>query len=377
MTGWIRALLAGALLCALAAGPALAQTSYPTVKIAGRLQLQGYWMDNGDPASRANGAGPESNFFVRRARIQANVQISEFVSAVIQPSFEGGRVSGVRLRDAFVDVRFMTDSAPTLITLRVGQEKRPFGRYELISSTNLPSIERGAGRGMVASASNDIFTRHGYLSHDIGMSLIAAFHDMVTVQVGVYDGRGESQNDNNAAKSFGARGTVAITPRLNVGASIFSHDYLIARPNIPPATGTTPDSSARNTAFGVDAQWNKPGEPGLFLVADYMMGEDTTSTLQGTTRRENNDMRGLSAVAAYHIRRQSPGSYLYAIEPVLRFDRAEPNADVDDDESSLMTAVLGLYFSSKAQLRIGYERQTFADDRPAIQGLRTAMTVNF
>lgn len=373
----IRSMIAIATVCIAGTRGALAQTSYPTVKIGGRLQYQGYWMDNADSASRANGAGPESNYFIRRARIQATVQINEYVSAVIQPSFEGGRVSGVRLRDAFMDVRFMKEDAPTTVTLRFGQEKRPFGRYELISSNNLPSIERGAGRGMVAAASNDLFTRHGYMSHDIGMSLIAAFHNRVSVQVGVYDGRGESQNDNNAAKSFGARGTVAITPLLNLGASVFSHDYLLARPNLPPATGTTPDSSARSTAFGIDAQWNRPGEPGLFLVADYMTGEDTTSTLQGGTRRENNDMRGFSAVAAYHVRVRSPESHLYAIEPAIRFDRAEPNTDVNDDESSLMTAVLGLYFSSRAQLRVGYERQTFANDRPVIQGLRTAMTVNF
>ena len=36
----------------------------------------------------------------------------------------------------------------TLLFLRGGQEKRPFGRYELTSSNNLPSIERGAGAGI-------------------------------------------------------------------------------------------------------------------------------------------------------------------------------------------------------------------------------------
>ena len=50
----------------------------------------------------------------------------------------------------------------------MGQEKRPFSRYELTSSNNLPSIERGAGRGLPGKASNDIFGDNGFLSHDVG-----------------------------------------------------------------------------------------------------------------------------------------------------------------------------------------------------------------
>ena len=55
--------------------------------------------------------------------------------------------SGLRLRDAWVDVRFTKEGNPGAFFLRAGQEKRPYSRYELTSSTNLPSIERGGRPG--------------------------------------------------------------------------------------------------------------------------------------------------------------------------------------------------------------------------------------
>jgi hypothetical protein len=57
---------------------------------------------------------------------------------------------------------------------------------------------------------------------------------------------------------------------------------------------------------------------------------------------------------------------------------ADPNTDADDDKVTTLTAVLGFYLSSKAQLRVGYERQSFqGTDVPSISGVRSALTVNF
>ena len=75
---------------ALVAGVSVAQaqTTYPNVKVTGRLQEQFYYFGNEDYAATV---GPQSNFFTRRARIEARGNISENVVVYIQPSFEGGR----------------------------------------------------------------------------------------------------------------------------------------------------------------------------------------------------------------------------------------------------------------------------------------------
>lgn len=374
-------------LLGLGAGALAAQTTYPNVKITGKLQEQFYYLDN-DPYPVV---GPNSNFFTRRARIEARGNISENVLFVIMPSFEGGRTlsslsttcqdlitdptaaipdtlevecrttgrGGVRLRDAYLEVAFTKPDAKNRFALRVGQEKRPFGRYELTSSSNLPSIERGAGQGLLPVASNNLFEENGFLSHDVGASLLVGVSDKATFQVGAYNGRGESVSDNNNAKSFGARATFQILPQINIGASYFSHDGIVGV-----------DTSFTNGAFGLDAQWGKVGDAGLYVVADYMNGEAANAA--------KTPIQGVSVVGAYHIRMKSPTSWLYAIEPAVRYDLADADTDTDDTGTTLIDAGVNLYLSSKAQIRIMYESQSFsAEGAESISGFRSAVTVNF
>jgi hypothetical protein len=365
-------------------GSASAQTTYPNVKLTGRLQEQFYVFDNEPYAATV---GSESNFFTRRARIEARGQISENVTVYIQPSFEGGRNlsnvvttcsgtplvcrttgrSGLRLRDAWIDVRFSPEASKGGLYLRAGQEKRPYSRYELTSSNNLVSIERGAGQGMLPRASNDLFSSNGFLSHDVGASIRYEYKlddlRLVTLKFGAYNGQGESLNDVNNTKSFGARATAGLWSKLDIGGSWFAHDGIVT-------VGTTPDSAFTNYAWGVDAQWGKPGEEGLYVLGEYLDGNDATSA--------KNKIRGVQGLAAYNYRFKSPTSWLYAIEPAFRVDLADPNTALESDRATLITAVLGIYMSSKAQLRVAYERQSFQDDiTPAISGVRSALTVNF
>ena len=385
MTVQASRILSGTMLLAtIAVGSASGQTTYPNIRLSGRLQEQFYYFSNEDYAATV---GPKSNFFTRRARIEARGQISENVAVYIQPSFEGGRNlsglvttctgtpltcrttgrSGLRLRDAYIDVRFSPEGSKGALYLRAGQEKRPYSRYELVSSTNLPSIERGAGQGLLARASNDIFGAAGFLSHDVGASVRYEYKiddvRLVTLKLGAYNGQGESFNDVNNKKSFGARGTFGITSKLDVGGSWFAHDGIVT-------VGGVPDSTFTNYAFGVDAQWGKPGDEGLFALAEYLHGNDATAN--------KFTIQGLQGVAAYNIRMKSPTSWLYAFEPALRVDLADPNTDADDDRVTTISAVLGIYLSSRAQFRVAYERESFQGDvNPSISGMRSALTVNF
>jgi hypothetical protein len=309
------------------------------------------------------------------------------VAVYVQPSFEGGRNlsgvvttcsgtplvcrttgrSGLRLRDAYIDVRFTPEASKGALYLRAGQEKRPFSRYELTSSTNLPSIERGAGQGLLPRASNDLFGSAGFLSHDVGASVRYEYKldeiRLITVRLGAYNGQGESLNDVNNKKSFGARGTVGLTSKLDIGASWFAHDGIVT------VDGTL-DSAFTNYAFDIDASWGKPGDEGLYALAEYLRGNDATASKL--------KIQGIQAVAAYNIRMTSPTSWLYAVEPAFRFDIADPDLDAEDDRVTTLSGVLGIYMSSRAQLRVAYERQSFQDDAsPSISGVRSALTVNF
>ena len=384
--------LTGAAVLALAS-LAQGQTTYPNVKVTGRLQEQFYYFNNDDYAATT---GPNSNLFTRRARIEARGNISENVVVYIQPSFEGGRNlnnvtttctssavpdgggtptitcrtsgrSGLRLRDAWIDVRFTKAVNKSAIWFRAGQEKRPFSRYELTSSTNLPSIERGAGQGLIPRASNDLFGGAGYLSHDVGVSLRMEHKlddvRLVTLKFGAYNGQGESLNDVNNKKSFGARAAAAVTQKIDVGGSWFTHDGIVTVDEIA-------DSNFTNTAWDVDAQYGKVGDEGLYVLAEYLQGDDASAAKQ--------NMRGMQGLAAYNIRTSSPTAWLYAIEPFARVDVADPNTDTDDDGATVITAGIGIYMSSKAWFRIAYERQSFqAEGLEDISGVRSMLAVNF
>jgi len=371
-------------LVTLGTASASAQTTYPNVKLLGRLQTQFFHFENEDYAATV---GPKSNLFIRRVRLEARGQISENVALYIMPSFEGGRTltslvttctgtpltcrttgrSGLRLRDAYIDMRFTPEASKGALYLRAGQEKRPFSRYELTPANNLPSIERGAGQGLLPRASNDLFGSAGFLSHDVGASVRYEYRiddlRLITLKFGAYNGQGESLNDVNNKKSFGARGSVGITPKLEVGGSWFAHDGIVT-------VGGAPDSSFTNYAFDIDAQWGKPGDEGLFVLAEYLHGNDATAS--------KFTIQGLQGVAAYNVRMTSPTSWLYAFEPAVRIDLADPNTDAEDDRVTTITGVLGIYMSSRAQLRVAYERQSFQGDvSPSISGVRSALTVNF
>ncbi|MBA2458500.1 MAG: hypothetical protein H0V43_06025 [Gemmatimonadales bacterium] len=393
MRAMARGILSGILFCTAVVGIGEAQTTYPDVKLTGRLQEQFYYFDN---AAYATQVGPQSNIFTRRARIEARGDISENVSVYIMPSFEGGRNlsgvtttctssevpagggtptitcrttgrSGLRLRDAYIDVRFSPEASKSAMYLRAGQEKRPYSRYELTSAHNLPSIERGAGQGLLPRASNDLFGSAGFLAHDVGAS-VRLEHKLdevrlVTVKLGAYNGQGESLNDVNDKKSFGARATAAVTDKFDVGGSWFSHDAIVT-------VGTVSDSSFSNSAWGLDAQYGKTGDEGLFALVEYLQGEDASAaTLQ---------MRGIQGVAAYNVRMTSPTSWLYAVEPFARVDLADPDTDTGDNGATTLTAGLGLYMSSKAWFRIAYERQSFqAADAESVSGIRSMLAVSF
>jgi hypothetical protein len=370
-----------------------AQQAYPAIRVTGSMQVQGYYYDR---TSFAPDSGL-SDFFLRRARIEAEGEINEYVKVKIQPSYEGGRGlvqeptvicgaagqpctvtggrTGFRLRDAFIDVALFKPASATNVVFRFGQEKRPFNRYSLTSSRNLPSIERGAGQGLPGLQAFDLANVNGFSEHDIGVSTTLttalAGGRRVTLKAAAYNGEGETVlRDRNNAKSFGFRATVDVWRKLNVGASYFSHD----NPNL--AAGR--DSTYRNTAWGVDGQWGKPGDAGLFVLADYFQGRDLTKA----ARR----ILGFGGVAAYHFRVRRAESWLYAIEPMVRWDVGNLNRDISgaalvsalDNKYHLFTAGVGLYLASKAQFRIAYEQETAAlAGSPTIRGVRSAMTVNW
>jgi len=369
----------------LVASVAAAQA--PNIAVQGRVQLQ-YRYSSGDSSANYSKTGVNNLFEIRRLRIQTNVRFGDNITLVIQPSFE---MASLRMRDAFLRVGLTPNLA-----LVAGQEKSPFQRYELNSSNNLLSIERGLRVLKLSGkeALNDILVQNGYASHDIGAFLEAETKDhRFFVKGGVQGGSRESTADVNNAKSFFARatGTALMNkdnqPQLQVGASFGSRDRAICS-NCPagplPATPAYyPDSSKRTSAFGLDAEWGG-FRPGLHVIADFATGDNVpvsggfrvnsgrnTANLRNSADSNIVTFRGVHLIGAYRILTTGSDTRLIKIvEPAVRFDYTDPNTSVANDQGILITPVLNLYFANSVELRAGIDLYFYKDATGASQSAR-------
>jgi hypothetical protein len=367
--------------------PAVAQAQAPTVQVQGRIQVQ-YRASSGDSSSNFNTNAVSNIFEVRRLRIQTNVRFGDNINLVIQPSFE---MAALRMRDAYLRV-----GLSPRIGITMGQEKSPFQRYELNSSNNLLSIERGlrilrlAGR----EGLNDLLTSNGYTSHDLGAFVDYVGPDnKVTIKFGVQQGSRESATDVNSAKSFYGRATAtAITnadnqPVLQLGASFASRDRAICNAAANGGAGCTTnlafyaDSSRSTTAFGLDAEWGG-FRPGLHVFADFASGKTAPAANRINTGRNTANLRtsadsalrtfmGFSLIAAYRVNTTGPDTRLVKIfEPALRIDYLDPDTDLGDNQGILITPVLNIYFANTVVLRAGFDFYSYKDATGASQSAR-------
>lgn len=374
---------------------AAAQT--PNIRVAGRVQTQ-FSALSGDSSSNFNPHAQATSIFeVRRLRIQADVRIGENINMVLQPSFE---MSALRMRDAYLRV-VLPHGIASGVGLTMGQEKKPFNRYELNSSNTLPSIERGLRlRGFTGVlAQNNLLEENNYLAHDLGASLdVYGVQNRAAFKIGMYQGSGESAVDVNNAKSFAARATGTILqdiearPVLRVGAAFISRDRAIT--TTATSTAFTPDSVKRTTAFAIDAEWGD-FRPGLHVFLDFAtgkaldtglhclngavpiscrfdVGRNTGNLRPGTPDSAFTTFQSLQVVAAWRWQPEDPtGNRLIKIlEPALRIDYTDPNTAIGNNHGMLITPVLNIYWSQTTVMRAGIDLYSYHDAAGASQTLR-------
>lgn len=356
----------------------VAQAQAPTIQVQGRIQVQ-YRFSSGDSSGNYNPLQVSNGFEVRRLRIQTNVRFGDNMTLSIQPSFEMG---ALRMRDAFLRVGL----SPRL-GVTIGQEKSPFQRYELNSSNNLLSIERGVRilRLSGREGLNDLLSVNGYASHDLGAFVdFAAPDNKFTVKVGVQNGSRESSADVNNAKSFFGRATATVMtnadnqPVLQLGASFASRDRAVCSAvvatclNAAAAKTYFADSSKATTAFGFDLEWGG-FRPGWHVIADFATGDNVRSAVRVISGRNagnvlnTNDssvvtFRGASLIGAYRLNTTGPDTrVIKTIEPALRIDYLDPNTSVADDQGILITPVVNIYFANSVALRAGFDFYSYKD----------------
>ncbi|HSW28136.1 MAG TPA: porin [Longimicrobiales bacterium] len=273
-----------------------------------------------------------SQFFFRRARIEADITVNDFFEARLQPEFGGFTAE---LKDAYVKFNF----SPAF-QLTVGQFKRPFDLFELASSVDLSIIERDgrvggvstcAGVGSVCSYSR-LTERLGFADRDIGVRVGGA-RGKVAYEVSMTNGAGQNVVDENDAKSFSGRMSLKAGPDLTLGANLALHDY------VDPAK-----EDAHAGAWGVDAQYGT-WRDGLLVQASLVGGENWKKL---DTSGDASAFMAFQGAASWYAPLE--GKRVVGIEPLLRVSFGDPDRDVADDGGLVFTPGLMLYIAGRNKI---------------------------
>lgn len=325
------AALALASLALLPAGELAAQFEVEgraaSLRVGGRVHLQARH-DSPDDS-------PAETFFVRRARITADVKVGDFLDGRLQPEFSG---SG-SLQDAWVRL-----SVAPSFRVSMGQFKRAHEGFELASSTELAVIERDgrisgtadcAGVGGVCSLSR-LTTVLGFSGRDAGLRVEGRLGGGVSYLATLTNGSGPNRTDDNEAKSYSGRLSWRAADNLTLSGYYGVHDYLVP---------SNVDETDHGGAGGIEVEVG-PYRDGFRLHAGIVAGDNW---------RAGPDVGFLAAQGIASWYHPTEGGRWAAFEPILRVAWTDADTDAADDAALLVTPGLHLYVQGRNRIGVNVD----------------------
>jgi hypothetical protein len=347
--GWVgKGLLGSTLLLALAA-PLRAQTvSAPgvdSVRVRANLQAQ-------FNTTSADGEA-DSEWLMRRARIGIGAYAAGWLQAYVEGDFGRGRAV---LTDGYVSLRF----DPRLV-LRAGQFKVPFDELELISSRELPVVERDpVPRGATGLSPNSLLDDLGYNARDIGADWNGRF-DRVRATVGVFNGQGDNEEEPDDGKQVAARleGEVAEGWRV---AGAWTGLRLSEPAAAPEATWYH--------AFELAIRGGEYAESGPQVLGQVFLGDDHDPVALGD---DDASFFAWQAIVGWHVPTYGT-PFLIGWEPIVRAGqtRIEDGSILVDDEvvdlagaepsTTVLTGGINLYWKERIRTQVQVDWASFDGD---------------
>ena len=328
-----------------------------TVKGAEKLTISAYTQARyayrtDIPDSLVNNA-----LFVNRARVKLAADITKHTWAELQVDFASSR----RVKDAIVGL----EPHPA-ITIQAGQFKRPYSQEELFSSSATPLINRGLMNDLAVASL-------GYGGRSQGLMGIGRTRsESVTGYIGVFTGAGEADlgiGDNLGGRQtdFNNRGK-DIVGRLVYQTKGEAKLRLAASGSTRSVGGNYTGGDSVTHKAKVFTSWGADGElklKELSLWAEVDGGDNFRYSGQAFT----DTLMSYKApsfigwhIAANWYKELAGDHMLSAIQPEARFEMLDPNTDVSNDGSNLVTAGLSLFFGKGMRWRTNAEWEMFQDD---------------
>lgn len=317
------------LLAALAAAPAVGQVQFTSdaisIDVTGRVHAQ--WN-----TSSVNGADA-MEFEIRRARMTFEIGIDDFISGKIQPDFGRG---GISLKDAYVQFNFH----PAFNVL-MGQMKRPFDLFELLSSTQIVVIERtGAIRGASGCLGpggtcswSRLTESLDYSDRDIGVRFQGRPSERVEYFASITNGTGANTPDENGAKSYTGRVVLHGTTNVRFAANVGVHDYLTAG-------GDTQYAGA----LGGDVELGEFNGAGPHFQAGVLYGGNWRNL---DAAGDPSTFITAQTIISYNAMVEGGAGHVRGVEPLLRISYADPDTGAPSAEALLFTPGVAFHFTGR------------------------------
>lgn len=353
-----------------------------TIDFGGRVQLQGGtsscsdYSTDGDPTSACEEDVPGFDMFVRRVRLTTTIEVNEWISARFQPEF--GKVDEFRLADAYGRLDLAPDAETSHARITLGHFKRPFDLFALMSSTEIPTIERALlVRGLSATSFGAITADNRHSDRDIGVMVDGGTsNDRFHYWVGAFNGGRKSDNeDDDTGKQLVARA------QMNLSAGGHPVKLGIAGSwNTEPFTRADESLASKGyNAWEVFAEMGDFGG-GPHLMASVVGGQNSFQNVAGGTPdieadEDFADLITWQAIGSWKF--DVDNFWVEGFEPVLRISMADPNRDVDEDTVWGLTPGFQVFFDGRNKVALSWDIISFADDRRSENSFKVQYQLHF
>jgi hypothetical protein len=258
-------------------------------------------------------------FDIRRVRLNFQGDITERFDYRTQAEFGAG---SVKLLDAIIGYK-----VNPYLKLSVGQTFIPFSQENLISNTKLETINRSQVVEALAARSNDVIGDQN--GRDIGVQASGSIFPKADYQLldyafGIFNGSGINSSDKNEQKDFVGRLVFHPLKDWSVGGSYYN------------GYGSWGTPIRKNDRDRIGAEFAYVKEP-ISLRGEYIKGND------GATKKD-----GWYLQAGYFF---IPKKF----QGVFKFDRYDPNAETEENETDVYTLGGNWFFNKWAFLQVNYE----------------------
>lgn len=222
-------------------------------------------------------------------------------------------------------------------------------------------IERGVRiRGLGRTALFDLLDILNYTNRDIGLQLEGKFEGSLPLRYALSLTNGGSANrlDTDNGKEFISRVVVSPFKKFDIGFAFANNNYT----GVPVASDPLPPTESANAqAFGVDFLYEQGKTKGLYVQADLDFADNYQGPKVGNMStlltRNVPTLFGFQINTGYRL--EVNNKRVSFIEPLFRFDYADPNRDKANDASYLITPGINLYLQKSVRLMFNYDIVSF------------------